>query len=709
MSDTSLSYPLTPEKVDQQILQPSPEFKQEATKVVAAIVFFIVTYVLLVSAGLALAVLCAIGGFALMVFKPMFFTLMLGAGLIGLGALVFYFLIKFLFKQHRVDRSGLIELKESEHPRLFAFIRKLAAETQTTFPKKIYLSPEVNASVFYDSSFWSMFLPIRKNLLIGLGLVNTVNVSEFKAIIAHEFGHFSQRSMKLGSYVYNMNHIIFNMLFDNEGYERVIAAWAGFSSYFELFASLTVRIVKGIQWILERVYTIMNRPYMSLSRQMEFHADSVAASVSGGNHLITSLRRLEVADTTFNNVLSFYHENSRRGLKPENVFSQHKELMKLFAEVHDLPLEHGLPQVSASSFSKFNKARVIIKDQWASHPSTDDREAHLRSLRLETPAQHDSAWLLFDRHEELQRQVTEKIFSKVAYQTPVQLVDDSSFREQYREKFKEYELPFVYKGFFDSRLVSKTDLRDLEKRIDVSNETLDSILTEQVLALPHFRNGILADMEVVTEIVRGHLKVPNFEFNGKKFSGSDASAVHGDLERELGLTNKQIAEADEKLIAWFLSRASAEQREDLRRRYSELFLLSEQAEKDMDTLGVVQTRLMPLYQVMTFEQIEIAISVLKSSEGSYRERLAELLKEKSFTDLINDEERKRVDEYLSKDWQYFRKHAGVYEQDALELLNESLYVMTFVINERVFRAKAEILRLQLQYAGSVAEGVSLGV
>jgi Zn-dependent protease with chaperone function len=37
-----------------------------------------------------------------------------------------------------------------------------------------------------------MFLPIKKNLQIGLGLVNSLNVSEFKAVMAHEFGHFTQ-------------------------------------------------------------------------------------------------------------------------------------------------------------------------------------------------------------------------------------------------------------------------------------------------------------------------------------------------------------------------------------------------------------------------------------------------------------------------------------------------------------------------------------
>jgi hypothetical protein len=199
------------------------------------------------------------GGIGLIILKPMLVTIGLGIGLAGLGVMVVVFLVKFIFKRHKADRSGLIEISETDQPRLFEFIRNITKETATVFPKRLYISHDVNASVFYDSSFWSMFLPVRKNLQIGLGLVNCVNVSEFKAILAHEFGHFSQSSMKLGSFVYNMNNIIFNMLYDNDSYERTLESWANASGYFAFFAVLTFRIVKGIQWILQQVYNVVNK------------------------------------------------------------------------------------------------------------------------------------------------------------------------------------------------------------------------------------------------------------------------------------------------------------------------------------------------------------------------------------------------------------------------------------------------------------------
>jgi Zn-dependent protease with chaperone function len=691
-------YPPTPQNVDPQILQPSPNFKKEATKVLGAIFFFLLTYVVLVVAAFGLAALCGAGGAALIMLKPMAVTIMLGIGLGGLGLMVVVFLIKFLFKRHKVDRSALIEIHLHEHPKLFEFIRTLSKETQTSFPKKIYLSPDVNASVFYDSSFWSMFLPVKKNLQIGLGLVNAVNVSEFKAIIAHEFGHFSQRSMKLGSYVYNLNHIIFNMLYDNEGYESALESWANASGYFAFFANLTIRIVKGIQWILQQVYAIVNKIYMGLSRQMEFHADTVAASVSGGNHLIGALHRLEVADITYNNVFGFYQDNFKKGLKPENIYPQHSEVMRVFSGFHGLPFEHGLPQVDAASFARFNKARVVVKDQWASHPSTIDREQHLRSLQIETPALHDTAWVLFNHPEELQKNVTDKIFNEVKYEAPVEVINAVSFRAQYQDNFQRYQLPAIYKGFFDGRDIAKTDLRSIENRVAVS-ERLEDVLTDETLGLPHQVNGLMQDVNTVEAISNGNFKVKNFEFNGKKYKPSEAFALHVQLQNELKDTEKLLAEADHKIIAWSITKADPARRESLREKYSEMFIITDESEKNRTIYNAMQDCLMPLYQTLTFDQIENAITKLKLHEVDFRAALERILNDPANAEFITEDQRKITTEYLSREWEYFRHQ--VYLNENLQRLNQSLYAFYELSTEKAFKVKREVLSMQLEAAGII--------
>lgn len=284
----------------------SSDFKNNLIKAIFSIAFFILVYLILLLTGGLITAISIFFGVSIIAIRPSFITLMLGLGLIGMGVLIFVFLIKFIFKRNIVDRSHLIEIKADDEPRLFSLLQAIVDETQTHFPKKVYLSSAVNASVFYDSSFWSMFFPVKKNLEIGLGLVNGVSEAELKAILAHEFGHFSQQSMKVGSYVYHVNQVIYNLLFENESFNHWLERWGGLSAYFAIFVWLAVQIIKAIQWILRKVYEIVNLNYMSLSRAMEFHADEVAARVSGSGPMITGLSRLEFVDTVFSDVLNHY-------------------------------------------------------------------------------------------------------------------------------------------------------------------------------------------------------------------------------------------------------------------------------------------------------------------------------------------------------------------------------------------------------------------
>ena len=166
-------------------IQISSDFKKMTGKAIFAIILFILTYFFILALAVGMTVLCVIGGIALIKAQPGAATAMIGIGLASLGFLILIFLFKFLFKQHKVDRSHLTEIYEHDEPKLFSFIRDIVEEVKTDFPKRIYLSSDVNASVFYDSNFWSMIFPIRKNLQIGLGLVNILLREQIEILHGH--------------------------------------------------------------------------------------------------------------------------------------------------------------------------------------------------------------------------------------------------------------------------------------------------------------------------------------------------------------------------------------------------------------------------------------------------------------------------------------------------------------------------------------------
>lgn len=161
----------------------TPEFKAQTTKAIIAIGFFVLLYFVLALMALGLTLFCLFCAAVIILAYPSLITIIIGAGLASLGLLILIFLFKFIFASHKLDRSHLLEIKRTDEPALFKLIDDIVKQVNTTFPKKVYLSADVNASVFYDSNFWSMFLPIRKNLQIGLGLVNSISEEELKSIL----------------------------------------------------------------------------------------------------------------------------------------------------------------------------------------------------------------------------------------------------------------------------------------------------------------------------------------------------------------------------------------------------------------------------------------------------------------------------------------------------------------------------------------------
>ena len=113
-------------------------------------------------------------------------------GLPAFAAAFVIYLIKPLFSFKKNLNKERVAVSRKDCPKLFALIESLSNSTGFRMPRHVYLTTAVNACVFYNTGFWSIFLPVRKNLEIGLGLFNSTSIQEVKAVLAHEFGHLIQ-------------------------------------------------------------------------------------------------------------------------------------------------------------------------------------------------------------------------------------------------------------------------------------------------------------------------------------------------------------------------------------------------------------------------------------------------------------------------------------------------------------------------------------
>jgi Zn-dependent protease with chaperone function len=672
----------------------TPEFKSQTNKAIFSIIFFVFVYSILLLSAVALTAICIYAGVAIILAVPRLIVIALGLGLASFGVLILVFLIKFIFKSHKVDRSHLVEVHKDNEPKLFELIDDIVKEVGTAFPKKVYLSSEVNASVFYDSSFWSMFFPVKKNLTIGLGLVNSVNKSELKAILSHEFGHFAQRSMKVGSYVYNVNQVIFNMIYDNSSFDKLIHKWSSVSGFFAIFVILAVKVIQGIQWILRKLYEVVNKSYLALSREMEFHADEIAAHITGYRPLQTSLVRLSLADHAFNTVLNYYDAKIAENIKSENVYQEQAFVMNFIAKDHDISILDNLPRVSVDDLNKFNKSKLVIKDQWSSHPSTEERVERLQQINLDKQDLDTApASDYFENIDETQKKLTQHIFKNVKYEGETKFLSFQDFEKNYSTDYINNSFSKDYNGYYDNKNPLLFDLENIEENMNI--ESLKDLFSDEKVDLVYTANSLSNDIETLKQVANKTIRIKTFDYDGKRYKRKEAQDLINTLNRSLKDINQSIQENDISIYSYFLNiEKSTSKKPELTDLYRQFFKFDETYADKYEYYTRLINGLNFINYTTQIEEINLNFSRLKGLEAKVKMEIKAMLSDPLFKEEITPQIRENFELYCSKEWKYIGNTQ--YFEKNLNTLFTALHNYGFVLSRGYFLLKKKLLSYQIE-------------
>jgi heat shock protein HtpX len=174
-----------------------------------------------------------------------------------------------------------IWLDRSCHPRLFAEVDHAARLAGQAPPKELYLVPEVNAMVTSRGGF--LGVGSTRVMAVGLGLLQVLTVSELRAVLAHEFGHFHGGDTRLGPLVHRTRWLIAKTV-SNLSSRHVLLEMT--SAPFRLYAQVYLQVT------------------LAVSRAPETAADALAARVAGAGPLRSALCRIETAGVAFDHYLS---------------------------------------------------------------------------------------------------------------------------------------------------------------------------------------------------------------------------------------------------------------------------------------------------------------------------------------------------------------------------------------------------------------------
>jgi Zn-dependent protease with chaperone function len=164
-------------------------------------------------------------------------------------------------------------LEEANQPTLFAVIREVSAQTGQAMPREVYLDPDLNAYVAQRGGI--MGFGSRRIMGLGLPLLQLLSVSELKAILAHEFGHFHGGDTALGPWIYKTRSALARTI-------QSLAESRSILTYlFDWYGKAFLRIT------------------LAISRRQEFAADALAARTVGAAPMVGGLRMLHGGAKTF--------------------------------------------------------------------------------------------------------------------------------------------------------------------------------------------------------------------------------------------------------------------------------------------------------------------------------------------------------------------------------------------------------------------------
>src|SRR5438132_4654028 len=164
-------------------------------------------------------------------------------------------------------------LEPASQPELFSVLSDIATATEQEMPWEVFLVGDPNAFVTRRGGL--MGIGSRRVMGIGLPLLQKLTIPQFRAVIAHEFGHYHGGDTALGPWIYRTREAI------NRTLSILAGKLSGLHKPFLWYGRLFMRVTQ------------------SISRAQESAADLLAARVGGARNAIDALLAVQRSAAVF--------------------------------------------------------------------------------------------------------------------------------------------------------------------------------------------------------------------------------------------------------------------------------------------------------------------------------------------------------------------------------------------------------------------------
>ena len=147
------------------------------------------------------------------------------------GAIVIVFMFKPLFAPP-AEEGRRRSITSQSDPLLFEFVQRICALVGAPIPRRIDIDCNINASAGFRRGWLSLLSGRDLVLTIGMPLAAGLTLQQLAGVLAHEFGHFSQRAgMRLTYIIRSINFWFVRVVYQRDAWDEWLETAAGEPRY----------------------------------------------------------------------------------------------------------------------------------------------------------------------------------------------------------------------------------------------------------------------------------------------------------------------------------------------------------------------------------------------------------------------------------------------------------------------------------------------
>jgi Zn-dependent protease with chaperone function len=305
---------------------------------------------------------------------------LLRAGGGGVGAV-----FKAMFARVGTGSFGVRKDRE-DCPKLYAALEEVARRVDTDPVDEVWIAPGADFGVHQEGRGpFGVFGGRKRVLTLGLCVMHYLSISELKAILAHEYAHFSHADTF-------WNRFLFQVTLSLRTAMREMARTGGWIAYINPFY--------WFFWTYSKSYSLLSGGF---SRSREFLADRMACTLYGADVFARALRKVCTDGTHFECTV---YDNIVRLLKAKK---QYVNMYLAFRKHRDENLTEQ---------ERRDLHRKLLDDKpsvFASHPTFKERMEAARQLPRAKKSEDAASLELFDNSEAVEREMTDFLTDIVAH------------------------------------------------------------------------------------------------------------------------------------------------------------------------------------------------------------------------------------------------------------------------------------------------------